>query len=182
MYFNKRKSEYSTRAQANFKKEGEQNLERRQVNQSQVRINYERRVSPEWGERKNNYANMLPSPSELYYVNGTFGGVKISWLLNSGAGSTIIDEEVRKVVGGNEELESVPFSIKSATQHTLEVLCQKTMSFSLFNERKESRNVTAKVAVVRGIPYKGFIGIDFLMKYGAKLNVGKRKLTLYEGR
>ena len=103
-------------------------------------------------------------------------------LLDSGSGSTIIDEELWKVVRGNEELESVPFSIKSATQHTLEVLGQKTMSFSLFNERNGSRNVTAKVVVVRGLPYKGIIGIDFLMKYSAKINIGKRKLTLYEGR
>ena len=146
-----------------------------------MRRNYERIVSPEWGERKNNNANMLSSPSELYYVNGTFGGVKISLLLDSGAGSTIIDEEIWKVVRGNEELESVSFSIKSATQHALEVLGQKTVSFNLFNERNGSRNVTAKVVVVRGSPYKGIIGVDFLMKYSAKINIEK-KLTLYEGR
>ena len=146
-----------------------------------MRRNYERIVSPEWGERKNNNANMLSSPSELYYVNGTFGGVKLSLLLNSGAGSTIIDEEMWKVVRGNEELESVSFSIKSATQHALEVLGQKTVSFNLFNERNGSRNVTAKVVVVRGSPYKGIIGVDFLMKYSAKINIEK-KLTLYEGR
>ena len=61
----------------------------------------------------------------------------------------------------------------------LEVLGQKTVSFDLFNERNGSRNVTAKVVVVRGLPYKGFIGTDFLMKYRAKVNVGK-KLTLYK--
>ena len=147
-----------------------------------MRRNYERRVSPKWGERKNNYANMLSSPSELYYVYGTFGGVKISLLLDSGAGSTIIDEEIWKVVRGNEELESVSFSIKSATQHALEVLGQKTVSFNLFNERNGSKNVTAKVVVVRRLPYKGIIGIGFLMKYRAKINIGKRKLTLYERR
>ena len=125
---------------------------------------------------------MLSNSSDLYYVNGTFGGVKISLLLDSGSGSTIIDEELWKVVRGNEELESVSFSIKSATQHALEVLGQKTISFSLFNERNGSRIVTAKVVVVRGLPYKGIIGIDFLMKYSAKINIGKRKLTLYEGR
>ena len=145
-----------------------------------MRRNYERIVSPEWGKRKNNYTNMLSNPSDLYYVNGTFGGVKISLLLDSGSGSTIIDEELWKVVRGNEELESVPFSIKSATQHTLEVLGQKTISFSLFNERNGSRIVTAKVVVVRGLPYKGIIGIDFLMKYSAKINIGIRKLTVYK--
>ena len=146
-----------------------------------MKRNYDRRVSPEWGKRKNNYANKLSSSSGLYYVSGTFGGVKISLLLDSGAGSTRIDEEIWKVVRGNEELKSVPFSIKSTTQHALEVLGQKTVSFNLFNERNGRRNVTAKVVFVRGLPYKGIIGNDFLMKYSAKINVGKRKLTLDKG-
>ena len=77
MYFNRRRSEHSTRAQAHFQnRRGAEFRNDRQFNGTQVRRNYERRVSPEWGERKNNYANMLSSPSELYYVNGTLGGEK----------------------------------------------------------------------------------------------------------
>ena len=52
---------------------------------------------------------MLSSPSDLYYVNGTFGSEKVSLLLDSGAVSNIIDEELRKVVRDSEDLEGVLF-------------------------------------------------------------------------
>ena len=71
-------------------------------------------------------------------------------------------------------MESVPFSIKSATQHALEVLGQKTVSFSLFNECNGCRNVISKVVVVRGLSYKGILGIDFAMKYCAKIKIRKK--------
>ena len=61
VYFNKRRSEdyCNTRTQANFQKRGGADFKNdRQVNRIQMRRNYERIVSPEWG-KKNNYANML---------------------------------------------------------------------------------------------------------------------------
>ena len=62
------------------------------------------------------------------------------------------------------------------------MLGQKTLLFTLFNERNGSRNVRAKVIVARGPPYKGIIGLDFLMKYGATINLVKGKLTRCDGR
>ena len=55
MYLNKRRLEYyyNTRAQANFQKRvGAEFRNDRLVNRTQMRRNYERRVSPEWGKRK----------------------------------------------------------------------------------------------------------------------------------
>ena len=62
------------------------------------------------------------------------------------------------------------------------MLGKKTLSFTLFNECNSCRNVTAIVIVVRGLPYKGIIGLDFLKKYGAKINLAKEKVTLCDGR
>ena len=58
------------------------------------------------------------------------------------------------------------------------MLGQKTLSFTLFNERNWSRNVTAKIIAVRELPCNGIIGLDVLMKYGATINLAKGKLTL----
>ena len=54
------------------------------------------------------------------------------------------------------------------------MLEQKTLSFTLYNERNRSRNVTAKVIVVRELSYNGIIGLDLLIKYGAKINFAKK--------
>ena len=62
------------------------------------------------------------------------------------------------------------------------MLEQKTLSFNLFNELNGNRNISAKVFAVRELPNKGIIGLAFLMKYGATINLAKGKLALCDGR
>ena len=54
-----------------------------------------------------------PLLTELCFVDAVIGDVKVTFLLDSGAGSTIIGEKIWKVVRRNEEgLEPVLFLIR----------------------------------------------------------------------
>ena len=82
--------------------------------------------------RGNRYTNTVSGPSQLYYINGIFGNVQVPILIDSGSAVTIMDEEIwnlKKKRG--EELGKVSFPLRSATQHTLEVLGQTKIILKL---------------------------------------------------
>ena len=82
--------------------------------------------------RENRYTNTVSGPSQLYYINGIFGKVQVPILIDSGSAVTIMDEEIWNLIKKRgEELGKVPFPLRSATQHTLEVLGQTKIILKL---------------------------------------------------
>ena len=127
------------------------------------------------------YTNTLSSPSHLFYVNGMFGRERLPILIDSGSAVTIIDEEIWNLIRGERDtLDKVPFSIRSATKHTLEILGQKTIPLSiLYKHQRGSKDFRTNVIVVKGLTHKAIIGLDFLKKYAASMDLWNRKLILF---
>ena len=127
------------------------------------------------------YTNTLSSPSHLFYVNGMFGNEISAILIDSGSAATIIDEEIWKNIKGERDvLKKVPFSIRSATKHELEILGQKIISFSLLHKNsKKRKEFRTNVIVVKGLTHKAVLGLDFLKQYGASMDMWNKKLILF---
>ena len=163
------------RIQENYRNQPRTNrtisTERQNATQRLVRFN---------GDRAG-YTNILSSPTHLFYVNGMFGNEILAILIDSGSAATIIDEEIWKNIKGERDvLEKVPFSIRSATKHELEILGQKTISFSLlYRNHKGSKEFRTNVIVVKGLTHKAVLGLDFLIQYGANMDMWNKKLILF---
>ena len=163
------------RIQENYRNQPRTNrtisTERQNATQRLVRFNRDRA----------GYANILSSPTHLFYVNGMFGNEILAILIDSGSAATIIDEEIWKNIKGERDvLEKVPFSIRSATKHELEILGQKTISFSLlYRNHKGSKEFRTNVIVVKGLTHKAILGLDFLKQYAANMDIWNKKLILY---
>ena len=84
--------------------------------------------------RRNRYKNTVSGPSQLHYINGIFGNVQGPILIDSESAVTIIDEEIWNLIKKREEeLGKVSFHLRSATQHTLEILGQTEIILKLKN-------------------------------------------------
>ena len=82
--------------------------------------------------RGSRYTNTVSGLSQLYYINGIFGNVQVPILIDSGSAVTIMDEEIWNLIKKKgEELGKVLFPLRSATQHTLEVLGQTKIILKL---------------------------------------------------
>jgi predicted aspartyl protease len=123
----------------------------------------------------------LGSPCVPYYLTGAFSDIEVPILLDTGSAVTVIDEELWSLLNTRKEsLEKVSFPIRSATHHNVDIIGQREMTLQLCTKRKKSvRKFTLKVIVAKGLIHKAIIGMDFLKKFGAVIDLYNKRLFLY---
>jgi hypothetical protein len=132
--------------------------------------------------RRDYSANSIDSHVTLPYVIGFFNQVEVPMLVDTGSAVTIINEDVWKLLKSNEPLDKVPFSVKSVTQHALEIVGQKDLQFQLKSKSKTTRprEFNCKIFVARGLAKEAILGLDFLQQYEAYVDTGNHKLVLFQ--
>jgi hypothetical protein len=102
-------------------------------------------------------------------------------LLDTGSAVTVIDEEIWGFIRKkNNHLEKVPFAIRSVTQHNIEILGQQRIEIALPRKQRKGNSIyNINVLIAKGLLHKAILGLDFLEKFGANINVTDRKLMLY---
>ena len=151
----------------------------------QVRFEEQRNSSRESSkERETNgkyTSSAMGNPACPFYVQGMFNKVEISILIDTGSAVTIIDEELWSLIKQKDEkLNKVPFAIRSVTQHTVEVMGEKEIYLELCTKRKHGvQAFKIKTLIAKGLVHKAVIGIDFLKRYSANMDIENEKLLLY---
>jgi predicted aspartyl protease len=126
--------------------------------------------------------NNVDSQATLTYVMGMFNNVEVPMLIDTGSAVTIINEEVWKLLKSTEPLENVPFAIRSVTKHAIEIIGQKEISLQLKPKARKGalHNFQCKVFVARGLAKEAIIGLDFLKRFEAVIDIEQNKLILHK--
>jgi dUTPase len=113
---------------------------------------------------------------------GMFNNVEVPMLIDTGSAVTIINEEVWKLFKSTEPLENVPFAIRSVTKHAIEIIGQKDIALQLKPKAKKGalHNFQCKVFVARGLAKEAIIGLDFLKRFEAVIDIEQNKLILHK--
>ena len=92
-----------------------------------------------------------------------------------------LNKEKNLIKRRGKELDKVSFPIRSATQHALEVLGQAKITLKLRYKHynRGGRDFMADVIVVKGLAHKAIMGLNFLQKYAAKMDILDKKLILF---
>ena len=130
---------------------------------------------------QNYSANGISRPSNPLFVTGILGNVEIPILLDTGSAVTVIDEELWQLVKKKDErLEKVPFAIRSVTQHNIEILGQKDINLTLPTRKRNGRkSFKISVLVAKGLLHRAILGLNFLKRFDAFIDVSQDRLTLY---
>ena len=115
------------------------------------------------------------------FVTGILGNVEIPILLDTGSTVTVIDEELWQLAKNKDVcLEKVPFAIRSVTQHNIEILGQKNINLTLPTRKRNGRkSFKVSVLVAKGLLHKAILGLNFLKRFDAFIDVSQDRLTLY---
>ena len=116
-----------------------------------------------------------------YYVNGIINNVELPMLIDTGSAVTIMHEEVWKIVNTyKQKLEKIQLSLKSATQHMLEVVGQAKMPIRIPSKRRGGiAYYYFTILVAIGLSHKLIIGMDFFRKFDASINIPDRTMTFF---
>jgi len=127
-------------------------------------------------------SNNVETQATLTYVMGMFNEVEVPILIDTGSAVTIINEEVWKLLKIKEPLENVPFAIRSVTKHAIEIIGQKEIALQLKSKAKRGALQTfhCKVFVARGLAKEAIMGLDFLKRFEATIDIEQNKLILYK--
>jgi hypothetical protein len=112
-----------------------------------------------------------------YYLRGFVGPFESRMLLDTGSALTIIDERVwLDAQSGTSQLLDAPFSITSASRHTLDVRGQADVTLTLYTKKNSTRSFQVRATVVRQLSKPVIIGMDFLTTYDANIHLGAMKV------
>jgi hypothetical protein len=101
-------------------------------------------------------------------------------MIDSGSALSIIDKDIWKAMNNKQELKKVPYSLRSVTQHTLEILGQQQITLRLFGRKRgRFRDYKIQVLVARGLTHNAIMGLDFMKKYNAEISFANSKLVLF---
>ena len=104
-------------------------------------------------------------------MNGIINNVELPMLIDTGSAVKIRDEEVWKIVNTyKQKLEKMQLSLRSATQHMLEVVGQTKMPIRIPSKRRGGIvSYYFTMLVAKRLSHKVIMGMDFYRKFDEAL-------------
>ena len=117
-----------------------------------------------------------------YFLAGKLGDGEVFMLCDTGSSVSLIDDSVwENIKNKMGKLTEVNYSVRSASKHSLDILGETKLTFSLLTKKGSWKNYEFQFMVVRGLSKPVILGMNFFYANKALIDVYNKRVFLYEG-
>ena len=117
-----------------------------------------------------------------YFLAGKLGDGEVFMLCDTGSSVSLIDDSIwENIKTKMGKLTEVNYSVRSASKHSLDILGETTLTFSLLTKKGSWQSYEFQFMVVRGLSKPVILGMNFFHAHKALIDVYNSKVFLYKG-